>query len=59
MKAALHEIEKQGLTRFYLEVEEGNLEAEKLYLALGFQRLNKIKNFYGQGRHAWAMNRES
>ena len=48
-----------GLQRFYLEVEEGNLPAQKLYQSLGFKNLHLIKNFYGQGRHAWTMGLDS
>lgn len=59
LKASLEQIQSYGITRFYLEVEEGNHQAQKLYTSLGFKPLNKIKNFYGNGRHAWAMGLEN
>lgn len=40
---------------FYLEVEESNLAAQKIYKAVGFKPLHLVKNFYGQERHAWTM----
>ena len=55
LQDSLFKIKELGLERFYLEVEEGNLPAQRLYQTLGFKNLHLIKNFYGQGRHAWTM----
>ena len=46
-----------SVSRIYLEVESDNVSAIKLYESCHFKRLVLKKNFYGTGRHAWAMQR--
>ena len=55
LSESILKIKELGLERFYLEVEEGNLPAQRLYQSLGFKNLHLIKNFYGQGRHGQTM----
>ncbi|MEE2742793.1 MAG: GNAT family N-acetyltransferase [Bdellovibrionota bacterium] len=44
-----------GMGRFYLEVEEGNFGAIRLYEKLGFNKLHLTKNFYGKSRNCLKM----
>ncbi|MDC0255312.1 GNAT family N-acetyltransferase [Bacteriovoracales bacterium] len=44
-----------GIKRFYLEVEEGNRSAIRLYEKMGFHKLHLAKNFYGNSRNAFKM----
>jgi ribosomal-protein-alanine N-acetyltransferase len=51
----VHRLVTGTFERSYLEVEESNKAALKLYQKLGFTALHLIKNFYGPGRNAWSM----
>jgi ribosomal-protein-alanine N-acetyltransferase len=39
-------LKKQGITQFYLEVREGNLDAIRLYRKFGFVAVGKRKKYY-------------
>ena len=41
-----------------LEMREGNLEAEPLYLKRGYSRISRRDNYYGPGLHALIMRKE-
>jgi ribosomal-protein-alanine N-acetyltransferase len=41
-----------------LEMREGNLEAEPLYIAQGFRKLSTRANYYGPGLTAVVMRKE-
>lgn len=51
----LTELHKRGIKHFFLEVEEDNHAAQKLYLHSGFKIIHKKKDFYGTGRAALIM----
>ncbi len=41
----------------FLEVEQGNAAAVRLYSGLGFSEIGQRRHYYGQGRHAVTMRR--
>lgn len=43
---------------FFLEVNESNISAQNLYLAVGFKELEKRKNYYPDGSSAILMKKE-
>ena len=47
--------ENIGVKQFYLEVEEGNRSAIRLYEKMGFHKLHLAKNFYSNSRNAIKM----
>lgn len=51
----LGQLHQQGIKHFFLEVEEDNYAAQKLYLHSGFKMIHKKKDFYGNGRSALIM----
>lgn len=55
LSKAIADLQKLNYREFYLEVEEGNVPAIKLYQKLGFNILCVKKNFYGNERNALAM----
>ena len=42
----------KGVTKIFLEVEEGNAPALRLYGKCGFVMYNRRKDYYGEGRDA-------
>ena len=48
----------QKVVAMMLEMREGNLEAEPLYLAHGFRKLSKRNDYYGPGLTAVVMRKE-
>jgi len=52
---SLDELKRLNFERVYLEVEEDNICAQKLYERFGFKKLHLIKDFYGHERHAFSM----
>ena len=48
----------QKVVAMMLEMREGNLEAEPLYLAHGFRKLSKRSDYYGPGLTAVVMRKE-
>lgn len=57
LNAALIKLEEDGYSQFFLEVEEDNFAAQKLYLAMGFKIIHRKKDFYGVNRSALIMTR--
>ena len=51
-------LESRGVKTFFLEVEEGNVAAIKLYENSGFKIVHKKKHFYSNGATALIMTRE-
>lgn len=54
---AFEDLKNKGIKRIFLEVEESNLSAKRLYDSLNFLPLHRVKNFYGHERHAWTMEK--
>lgn len=54
---SLNDLELDGCHQFFLEVEETNLAAQKLYSRLGFQKIHRKKDFYGENRAAVIMTK--
>ncbi len=52
---SMKDLASLGWIKAYLEVEEDNLSAIRLYKSQNFNVLRKIVHFYGHGRHALAM----
>lgn len=59
LKEALSHLEISGITQFFLEVEESNLSAQKLYLSQGFKVIHRKKDFYGENRAALIMTKNN
>lgn len=57
LSESLLNLQNCGCSQFFLEVEESNLAAQKLYLSLGFKMIHRKKDFYGQNRSALIMTR--
>lgn len=55
LKVSMRILEKAGYTQFFLEVEENNMSAKRLYLATGFKVIHFKKDFYGANRNAYIM----
>jgi ribosomal-protein-alanine N-acetyltransferase len=58
LKNAISQLEGDKYLKFYLEVEKGN-PAISIYKRLGFSIIHEIPNFYGMGRNAIVMMRQS
>lgn len=54
---ALGQLQNEGCTQFFLEVEEDNYAAQKLYSSLGFKSIHRKKDFYGANRSALIMTK--
>lgn len=54
---ALGQLQNEGFTNFFLEVEEDNYAAQKLYSSLGFKSIHRKKDFYGVNRSALIMTK--
>lgn len=48
-------LKTEGIQHFFLEVEEDNHAAQKLYQNCGFKVIHRKKDFYGYGRGALIM----
>ena len=55
MQRLIHELSSRGVRRAYLEVEQANTGAVKLYETLGFRSLGPLPDYYGEGRNGWHM----
>jgi ribosomal protein S18 acetylase RimI-like enzyme len=55
MSQLIDELARRGVRRAYLEVEQSNTTAVKLYEALGFRPLGPLPDYYGEGRNGWHM----
>jgi len=49
---------KSGCTHYFLEVEQSNITAQKLYLSSGFKIIHRKKDFYGENRDALIMTKD-
>ena len=58
LKQSLEKLELENYKHFFLEVEESNLSAQKIYLECGFQKIHQKKDFYGQNRNALIMTKD-
>jgi len=48
-------LQKRGIRKMFLEVEESNLAAISFYEAQGFKKLHTMQHFYGFNRHGVSM----
>lgn len=55
LEKSLLGLKNEGLHHFFLEVEEDNHAAQKLYQSCGFKVIHRKKDFYGNGRAALIM----
>jgi ribosomal protein S18 acetylase RimI-like enzyme len=55
MSQLIEELASRGVRRAYLEVEQTNTNAVKLYEGLGFRSLGALPDYYGEGRNGWHM----
>ena len=55
MQRLIDELSSRGVRRAYLEVEQANTGAVKLYETLGFRSLGPLPDYYGEGRNGWHM----
>lgn len=55
LSRAIGEIQFAGAQRLLLEVAEGNLSAQSLYLQLGFETISIRKKYYKNGENAFIM----
>lgn len=58
LQDSLEGLKGHQVSKFYLEVEVGNLPAISLYERFGFAKIHQISNFYGQSKDALIMVRE-
>lgn len=59
LNTAITHLEKNGFSQFFLEVEESNEAAQRLYLGAGFKAIHRKKDFYGEKRAAIIMTRNA
>lgn len=52
---AIDQLRQEGCSRLFLEVEESNHAAQKLYSGRGFSVVHRKKDFYGENRNALIM----
>ncbi|HWE96978.1 MAG TPA: GNAT family N-acetyltransferase [Tepidisphaeraceae bacterium] len=57
--AMLEELTRRGASRVYLEVEETNAGAIRLYERNGFRRIGSLPHYYDEGQHAVHMMYEA
>lgn len=55
LEKSLFELKNEKFQHFFLEVEEENHAAQKLYQNCGFKVIHRKKDFYGNGRAALIM----
>ncbi len=53
--ALIHGLSERGVRRIYLEVEQSNASAIRLYQRHGFRSIGSLPNYYGQGKDALHM----
>jgi ribosomal-protein-alanine N-acetyltransferase len=58
LDAMLAELASRGAARIYLEVEQDNAGALRLYESAGFRRTRVLRGYYGTGRDGWHMVQE-
>ncbi|MDB5353993.1 MAG: N-acetyltransferase [Phycisphaerales bacterium] len=59
LRAMLEELAKRGAGRVYLEVEQSNAAAIRLYEQNGFRRIGVLPDYYDDGQHAVHMMHEA
>jgi ribosomal protein S18 acetylase RimI-like enzyme len=59
LDAMLRELASRGAGRVYLEVEQDNAGAVRLYESAGFRRVRPLRGYYGKGRDGWHMVQEA
>ena len=57
LRESMRMAKSKGFESCFLEVEETNCGATRLYEKLGFKKLHLAKNFYGSGRNAFKMSK--
>jgi ribosomal-protein-alanine N-acetyltransferase len=57
--ALLAELTSRGVRRVYLEVEQSNAAALRLYDCFGFRRIGLLPDYYGKNQHAVHMMHEA
>jgi len=57
LRSVVDKLAEEGFENLYLEVEETNIPAVKLYRKLSFKVVGKRKDYYGRGRNALLMVR--
>jgi len=55
MDAAEHWAREQELLLVYLETAENNTAAQAFYEARGYRKVDRVANYYSDGRPAWVM----
>ncbi len=55
LKSSISHLHQLGVKNFFLEVEENNLNAFRLYLKMGFKVIHKKPHFYSNGEAALIM----
>ena len=58
MRRLLLRMERTGIVRVFLMVREGNAAAVSLYRSLGFRRVRRVPEYYGDGEAAIRMRLE-
>lgn len=58
MRRLLNRMERGGIVRVFLMVREGNTAAIALYRSLGFRRVRRVPEYYGDGECAIRMRLE-
>ena len=56
LKRTLTLVQRRGAASAGLMVEVDNVPAVALYQHFGFRRTRTVRNYYGDGRHAWRMS---
>jgi ribosomal protein S18 acetylase RimI-like enzyme len=59
LRAMLEELTRRGAERVYLEVEESNAGAVRLYERNSFRRIGALPDYYDEGQHAVHMMYEA
>jgi uncharacterized protein len=59
LDAMLGELASRGAGRVFLEVEQENAGAVRLYESAGFKRTRVLRGYYGEGRDGWHMVQEA
>ena len=55
MRRVLVLLQKDNVKQCWLMVRPDNHEAIRLYRAFGFERMRRVKDYYGRGADAWRM----
>jgi [ribosomal protein S18]-alanine N-acetyltransferase len=58
MKACVDDLRSDGAKRIVLEVSVENAGAIRLYESLGFQKIERLVDYYAPGQDAWKMRLE-